>query len=104
MARSRGTNTQGRSFTEATIDAVWRKAQEVLYVDPSVERRDRCGARILRSHYGDTSKRTGWEIDHIKPVSAGGGDDLPNLQPLQWENNRSKGDMWPAIVYCVVTN
>jgi 5-methylcytosine-specific restriction endonuclease McrA len=44
--------------------------------------------------YGQTSKY-GWEIDHIKPVSKGGTDDLSNLQPLQWENNRRKGDNYP---------
>ena len=32
----------------------------------------------------------GWEIDHIRPVSANGGDYLDMPQPFQWENNRSK--------------
>ncbi|KUG25132.1 hypothetical protein ASZ90_005048 [hydrocarbon metagenome] len=34
----------------------------------------------------------GWEIDHIIPLSLGGTDDIANLQPLHWENNRKKSD------------
>jgi 5-methylcytosine-specific restriction endonuclease McrA len=41
----------------------------------------------------------GWEIDHIQPVTKGGSDDLVNLQPLHWENNRAKGDS--AQLVCV---
>ena len=45
------------------------------------------------SDYGnrDEDKR-GWEIDHINPISNGGGDEIGNLQPIYWENNMAKGD------------
>ncbi len=49
---------------------------------------------MQRSKHGQIVQY-GWEIDHIKPVALGGSDDLSNLQPLQWENNRTKGDEYP---------
>ena len=45
---------------------------------------------IKRGKYGDRTSDYGWEIDHTKPVSEGGSDDLSNLRPLQWENNATK--------------
>ncbi len=33
-----------------------------------------------------------WEIDHIDP---NGNDEITNLQPLQWENNRHKSNNYP---------
>lgn len=97
MARRHGTSRSGVAFAEATRLAVWRKAAVVAGYDPSVHRKDACGAWIEWSKYGAvTPGGTGWEIDHIKPVTANGGDELANLQPLQWENNRHKGDSWPT--------
>jgi HNH endonuclease len=89
--RAPGTKRDGTPFDDATIEAVWQKAKQEPI--PGF-RKDSCGASIQRSKYGKT-QRFGWEIDHIKPVSKGGTDELANLQPLLWENNRAKGDEWP---------
>jgi 5-methylcytosine-specific restriction endonuclease McrA len=60
----------------------------------NVWRRDMCGHAMKYVEHGVEGK-FGWEIDHIKPVAGGGGDELSNLQPLWWENNRRKGDNYP---------
>ncbi len=82
------------SLPQWLIDAVWAKAQIVPNHNPNHARKDRCGAWIVKSEYGKTTDY-GWEIDHIIPKSLGGSDDLSNLQPLHWQNNRTKGDNYP---------
>ncbi len=92
MPRLPNKRADGNSFDAETIAAVWEKTRrDSIY---TLFRRDRCGALIQREKYGKF-ERWGWEIDHVQPVAIGGTDILSNLQPLQWENNRHKGDDYP---------
>lgn len=95
MNRIRGSKSSGSNFDEYTINAVWQKGTIIVGYDANVWRKDSCGAIIKRSEYGNTNSNNGWEIDHIRPVVQNGTDDLYNLQPLQWENNRYKSDNFP---------
>ena len=100
QAKLPGKKSSGGSFSDLEIASVWNKAMAIPGYDMRFWRRDACGAAIYRSNYGLTVD-TGWEIDHITPVAHNGNNDLANLQPLQWRNNRYKGDSL-SLNYCVV--
>ena len=93
MARNRSTDRDGAAFSKAVIDQVWAKGKVVPKFEAADWRYDICGKPIKYSDYGNSGSDHGWEIDHIRPVSLGSGGELSNLQPLQWENNRRKGDI-----------
>jgi hypothetical protein len=68
---------------------VWYKASHFPGRDAVEWRRDAFNNLIRYSDYGDRNSQYGWEFDHIDP---NGGDDISNLQPLQWRSNVQKGN------------
>lgn len=78
------------AWNEEVIGAVWEKGKPTS--DSANWRKDQCDAWIKRDQYGKRQSAYGWEIDHIKAVANGGGNQLSNLRPLHCENNCRKLD------------
>lgn len=89
-----------KTTDEQTKLTVWAKGRIIPDKDgnrwdPAIWRYDICGHPMQYADHGDTNSKFGWEIDHIKPTAKGGQNTFDNLQPLQWENNRRKGETHP---------
>ena len=94
MSRKRGTNSKGRTFEEKVVEKVWKKGKVIRGKDSVLYRRDKAGNIIYKPSYGKNSDM-GWEVDHKKPASKGGKDNLGNLQPLQSDENKEKSNEYP---------
>lgn len=70
---------------------VWLKATPIQGLSPNEWRRDRNGNVIRWSEYGKLTQY-GWEIDHSIPKSKNGSNDISNLSPMRWKENREKSD------------
>lgn len=92
MARKHNSTKDGNSWTDETKKSVWAKGKKIPNYDENVWRWDKCGLVMKWSEHGNRESEHGWEIDHINPVANGGGDELNNLQPLNWNNNSDKAD------------
>lgn len=95
------TQEASMAFSEEEKLEVWKKGDVVSGVDSAVWRKDQCGAWINFAKYGERNSDYGWEVDHIKPVSKDGGDNLGNLRPLHWKNNAAKSD---GRLSCAITS
>lgn len=71
---------------------LWQRAKICPGYDPYVWRYDPYGRVMKWQDYGNRNSQFGWEIDHVKPQSAGGSDNLSNLQALNWQSNAAKSD------------
>ena len=89
-------------FTETLINQVWQKAKIVEGFDPTRWRKDFADAWIQKDQYGIQSS-FGWEIDHLKPQCVGGTDEMSNLNPIHWENNRAKGADYPRFATIITS-
>lgn len=94
MGRRKGTSGAGRNFSDEVVNQVWQKGKPVRGKDSDLYRKDTAGNTIYRPSYGKNSEM-GWQVDHKNPVSKGGSDHGRNLQPLQTEENREKGNEYP---------
>ena len=88
------------NFSQDIINKVWEKGFSIDGYDAAKFRQDTCGAWMQKDKYG-TEENLGWAIDHVYPSSKGGKDDLENLRPMNWQNNRSKADNYPSY-QCVI--
>ena len=79
-----------------TILEVWNKAKTIEGCNPDIWRQDFAGAWIRRDAYGSHSLY-GWEVDHLRPISKGGTNELENLEVLHWRNNLTKNADYPKF-------
>lgn len=90
------------TFSENIINIVWDNAAKEDGYNPDLWRKDMFGAWIRRDNYGVHSI-FGWEIDHFRPISKGGSDEIQNLNAMQWQNNLQKSDNFPQF-YSKITS
>jgi len=91
-------------FSESNKRSVWNKGIIDSRYPADKVRKDACGAWIIWDDFGKRESPFGWEIDHIYPealyklhnATSNDIDNIENLRPLHWKNNRSKGANYPT--------
>lgn len=77
--------------TKSQISKAWNNAKSIRGKSSNKYRKDPYGNTMYKGSYGKSSNM-GWEVDHIKPRSMGGSSATRNLQALNANVNRSKGN------------
>ena len=80
--------------TDEQKDKLWEKARKARGRNPNRWRRDAYGNLMYKPAFG-TQGNVGWEIDHKRPKAKGGSDSPRNLQAINTNENRKKGDQYP---------
>ncbi len=71
-------------FRKDTVDKVWEKGRATADQDPTVWRKDECGAWINYDHYGSDESEFGWRVLN---VAAGNSKVRDKLRPFHREND-----------------
>ncbi|OAV73986.1 HNH endonuclease [Bacteroidales bacterium Barb7] len=93
LLKKKGGVKEMSDFSKEKLDKVWEKGSTVRGKNPDLYRKDPFGNTMYKPSYGKETSM-GWEVDHIKPQAKGGTDHLNNLQPMNPEANRKKGDKY----------
>lgn len=83
--------SQSKYGQKHTALKVFKLATTIKGKDPSLYRQDPYGNEMYKYSRGGSGPK-GWDVDHIKPSSRGGSNNIVNLQALNSSVNRSKGN------------
>jgi len=81
------------AHSDDKLDKIWEKGAKVRDKKADLYRKDSEGKIIYKPSYGKSSNM-GWEVDHKRPRSKGGTDNIRNLVPKHWKSNRAKSDKY----------
>lgn len=81
------------ALSDDKLDRIWDKGKKIRGKKSELYRKDSDGEIIYKPSYGKTSNM-GWEVDHKRPRSKGGSDNIRNLVPKHWKSNRTKSDRY----------
>ncbi len=85
------------NYSRIKLKEIWNKAPKCKCSDEDCHPNNHrlcylCKQTILFGAYWQENSNYAWDVDHIKPISRGGSNDIFNLMPCCIECNRKKGN------------